>query len=61
MNIHYFGSIEGVVKVEQHFEIVHLMVDISFDLNKKKKYEKRETSSGDEISFEGDVLILIFL
>lgn len=30
------------------------MIDIGFD-------EKREASSGDKVSFEGDILILIFL
>ena len=61
MNIHDFRTIEGVIEIQQDFKIVHLVVEIGLDLNRKERYEKRETGSRDKVSFEGDVLILIFL
>jgi len=61
MNVEYFGSIEGILVIDEDFEVIYFVVNMCFYLYYGRSYEEGQSSQRDEISFEGDVIILILL
>ena len=44
MDIEYFGSIEGVLVIDDNLEIIHFMFNVCFYLNDDINYKEGESS-----------------
>ena len=59
MDIVYFRSIEGVLVVNEDFEVVYFMLDVCFYLCGGMSYEEWESGQWDKIFFEGNIIIVV--